>query len=320
MQTYLNLLNEVMEQGTDQLNERTGIVCRYLVGRQLAFDMRDGFPAVTTKKLPFKSGVAELLGFFRGHQSAAQFRELGCGFWDQNANETKAWLENPYRKGREDFLGRIYGAQWTDWTARRVATSDDEVQRLINEGFRVRLHDPVRNETLLERSINQLEDAARTIMTNPTDRRIIVSAWRPDEFDLMALPPCHMDYRFTPNVEQRTLDVVMTMRSADLFLGVPVNIATTSVFLAVMARLTGYTPARVVVQMTNVHLYGNHFDQVREQLARTPHTPPRLALSGAIRALSSVDEVSGAFTRIEPQDIALDGYQCEAPIKAPMAA
>lgn len=319
MEQYHDLLRAVLERGVLQHNARTGEDCLALAGWQLQFDLQDGFPAVTTKQLFFKSVVGELLGFFRGYDNAADFRALGCRIWDQNANETRAWLDNVNRKGTDD-LGRIYGVQWTKWRDSRVARSQAERDALAAKGYAELLFDRDRGAWMMERSINQLEDAARKIMTNPSDRRIIISAWRPDEFDQMALPPCHVDYRWVPFEDRRELHVVMSIRSWDLFLGSPFNVASTALFLAIMARLTGYTARTVTIHATNAHIYGNHVDQVREQLARSHFDQPQLSLSDRIAPLASVDQIPGAFARIEPADIELLNYRHHAPIRAPMAA
>ncbi len=319
MENYHNLLQAALEQGVDQFNVRTNKLCRVLVGYQLQYDMADGFPAITTKKLAFNNMKGELLGFFRGYDNAADFRALGCTVWDQNANETAAWLTNPYRKGVDD-LGRIYGKQWTDWKDRRIVTSEAEQYRLSQLGYQTIMRDKDAEQVLMERSINQLENALRTIITNPSDRRTIVSGWNPAEFDQMALPPCHMDYRFVAFEDTKTLHVVMTIRSWDLFLGAPFNIASTSLFLAIMARLAGYTPGTVTIQATNAHLYEDHFDQVKEILTRDHFDAPQLVLSDRIKPIENLDDIAGAFTRIEPSDLSLEGYQSHAAIKAPMAA
>lgn len=320
MENYHALMSNVMQNGIDQLNKRTGQVCRVIPGAQLQYDLREGFPAITTKKLIQKGGKGELLGFFRGYTNAADFRALGCHFWDQNANETKAWLENPNRIGHDD-LGRIYSSQWTDWKDRRVVDTFDtaKVEYLEKMGYKTIIAG-VAGVHVMERSINQLENSLRTIITNPSDRRILVNGYNPGELDLMSLPPCHMNYAFIPMEEQKELHVVMFMRSADLFLGVPVNIYTTSLFLSIMARLAGYTPATVTIQMANCHIYESHFDAVKEQLARSHFPSPKLVLSDEIPCGVSVDEIPGVFTRIEPHHISLEGYQCHDAIKAPMAA
>jgi thymidylate synthase len=323
MQNYHQLLKTVLEHGLDQFNTRTGKVCRAVVGYQLQFDLAAGFPAITTKKLAFNNMKGELLGFFRGYSNAADFRALGCTVWDDNANKTAAWLANPNRKGLDD-LGPVYGKQWTDWTSYRETDSadSDAADRLFEEGYRLVCDDG--KVSVFRKSINQLENALRKLITDPSDRRIIVSGWNVGEFDLMALPPCHMDYRFVafdgPSPDApKVLHVVMTIRSWDLFLGAPFNIASTSLFLAIMARLSGMEPGTVSIQATNAHLYEDHYEQVREQLSREHMQQPTLWLSDNIKQ-ASIDNIPGVFTRIQPDDIKLDGYQSHAAIKAPMAA
>lgn len=318
MQNYHELLQEALDHGVDQYNVRTGEVCRTLVGRQLKFDLRDGFPAITTKKLAFQSMRGELLGFFRGYTNAADFRALGCNVWDANANKTEGWLNNPYRKGVDD-LGPIYGKQWTDWIDRRIVSNDAEKRRLLDNGYSVRME--MQGEYLMQRSINQLENALRTLITNPSDRRAIISGWNVAELDMMALPPCHMDYRFVAlesKSTRKTLHVVMTIRSWDLFLGAPFNIASTALFLEIMSRLAGMQTGTVAIQATNAHLYANHFDAAREQISRAHFAAPRIHLSNSIGAVS-VDQIPGAFSRINPEDIDLVGYESHATIKAKMA-
>lgn len=324
MQNYHALLYSVLEHGESQFNARTGKMCLASVGCQLQYNLADGYPAITTKKLAFNGVKGELLGFFRGYTNAADFRALGCGVWDLNANATPGWLANPYRRGTDD-LGPIYGKQWTDWTTYREITSNDSAaaDRLFEEGFRLVCDDG--KVAVFRKGINQIEIALRKLITDPSDRRIIVSGWNVGELDMMALPPCHMDYRFvafdgpTP-ASAKALHVVMTIRSWDLFLGAPFNIASTSIFLAIMARLAGMTPGTVTIQATNAHIYADHFDQVREQLSRDHRPPPVLRLSDRIKPVGSLSEIPGIFARIEPEDIALEGYQSHAAIKAPMAA
>ncbi|MFM7460048.1 MAG: thymidylate synthase, partial [Burkholderiales bacterium] len=235
MENYHRLLEAVLAEGTQQAN-RTGIDAISIPGAVLKFDLTKGFPAVTTKKLAFKSMCGELIAFLRGVSSAAEFRELGCAFWDQNANENLAWLSNPNRKGVDD-LGRVYGVQWRDW--KRADGS----------------------------SIDQVMSALHTIHERPTDRRIIVSAWRPDEFSQMALPPCHVLYQFIVNVERKEINLCMYQRSCDLFLGIPMNIASAALFLSIVGHLTGYTARHVTHFLADAHIYVNHLDQVREQLS-----------------------------------------------------
>ena len=325
MENYHQLLRLTMEQGVDQHNTRTNKLCRALVGHQVQYDLRQGFPALTTRKLPFKNIVGELLGFFRGYDNAADFRALGCHFWDINANETPAWLASPYRRGHDD-LSRIYGKQWTEWMDRRIVDAPAERDRLLGLGYQVRMcaedvsEEGKKTEWLMQRTINQLENALTKLLTDPSDRRVIVSGWNVAELDMMALPPCHMDYRFVAFENPRVLNLVMTIRSWDLLLGAPANICATAIFLSVMARLAGYEPGVVTIQATNAHIYEDHFDQVRELLSRDHLEAPKLILSDNIKRIERLEDIAGVFARIEPSDITMDGYVSHAAIKAPMAA
>lgn len=319
MEKYHDLLQDALTNGIKQENRRTNRVCSVLVGQSISFDVREGFPAVTSKKLAFKNAKGELLGFFNGVDNAADFRALGCGVWDQNANETKAWLENPARKGHDD-LGRIYSKQWVDWKDRRIAQSAIERDAMLAKGYEIEVADEVNHKYAMVRSINQLEKVLTQLLTDCTDRRMIISAWNPAELDLMALPPCHMDYRFVAFEDSKELHLVMTIRSWDLFLGAPFNICNTALLLEIMARLSGFTAATITIQATNAHIYwDDHKEQVKEQLSRDHKALPTLHLSGNIKKVS-LDEVKGAFTRIKVEDIELIGYESHASIKAPMAA
>lgn len=313
MQNYHDLMQRTLAEGKDQVNQRTGEICRTLVGEQLTYKAADGFPCNTARKFAFKNCRGELLGFFRGYTNAADFRAIGCNVWDDNADKTPAWLANRHRKGKGDN-GRIYGAQWTDWKDRRFV---DAVERayLLQEGFVDIMQDKAKGLFGMERSINQLESVLRTLLTNPSDRRLIVSGWNIAEFDQMSLPPCHVDYRFAA-FDDNTLSVVCTMRSWDEFLGF--NVPLTAMFLEIMARLSGRVADRAVVQVSNAHLYSMHFAAVEEMLSRTQFPAPRLVLSDNIKPVT-LDEVEGAFLRIQPEDISLQGYQSHDAIKVEMA-
>lgn len=290
MKQYLALLKTVLSEGTRQAN-RTGIDAFTTTGEMMKFKMSDGFPAVTTKKLAFKTMVGELLGFLRAYDNAQDFRALGCHIWDQNANENNTWLNSKYRRGTDD-LGRIYGVQWRNWKR--------------EDG----------------RSLDQVVEAIKTIMRDPTNRRIIINAWRPDEFEQMALPPCHVLYEFTVNVEKGELNLAMLQRSADCFLGVPFNIASASLMLCLFAKLTSLKPGTFTHFLVDTHIYANHVDQVNEQITREPYALPVLKLSENIKQLdkNATDaEIDAALRAIEPNDIELVNYQYHAAIKAPMA-
>lgn len=331
MQPLHDLMGNILTNGKKQFNKRTGAECRVLTGEQLKFDIRVFFPALTTRKLFLKSTIGELVGFFRGYTSAKDFRDLKCKFWDQNANETKAWLENPIRKGTDD-VGNIYGALWNNWETFKFIKDTEEnkkqISYLIERGWEYisdnYIDHPVVGEpgvyTIMGKQINQLEEAVRKIMTDPSDRRIIITGWNPGEYDFQSLPACHLDYRFVPFEDDKTMDLVMTMRSADGFLGVPANIVNTAAFLHVMCRLTGYTPGTMTIQITNAHLYDNSFDETRELLTRPHQEQPTLTLSDNIKQLQSVDEIKGCFKRINLEDFIITGYNPLGELKVAMKA
>lgn len=289
MQQYHDLLRDVLENGQREPN-RTGIDTLTLPGATLRFDLRDGFPAVTTKKLYFDSVKGELIGFLRGCTSAADFRELGCKVWDQNANETEAWVQNPNRTGTDD-LGRIYGAQWRDWT-------------LID------------HESGLRLSLDQIEKALRQVRQDPSSRRIIVSAWNPGELDEMALPPCHVMFQLLPRSDG-TLHMTMYQRSCDLFLGLPFNIASYALLLELFAAWTGRTAATLTMFLADVHIYETHMAQVKEQLTREEYSLPRLRLDLPLNCFRM--SLTALLDDLRPDHITLRNYQSHPALPAPMA-
>ena len=304
------MMTTALTQGIDQLNTRTNKICRAIVGYQFQTDISKCFSAITMRRLPFVNMKGELLGFFRGYTNAADFRKLGCKFWDKNANETKTWLTNELRKG-EDDLGPIYGKQWTDWVNREIAIGDAERDIYLKRGYEVTMYAKQKdNDTeyqyLMERHINQLEKVLHTLITNPSDRRCIVSGWNVGELDMMALPPCHMDYKFV--VIEGILHCVMGIRSWDLYLGAPSNIAATALFASIMARLAGYKPGTITIQATNAHLYEDSFEATELLLKREVRDLPTLYLSDNIKQITNLEDIKGAFERIEPSDIDLIGY------------
>ena len=278
MKQYLDILEDVMETGIDSSN-RTGTDTRFKHANMTSYDLAHGFPIITTKKFPFKVCVAEMLGFIRAYDSAADFRELGVKFWDDNANKNEQWLNNPNRKG-EDDLGRIYGVQSRDWQGPNG-------------------------------SIDQLKAVVKDLSNGIDNRREIVTHWNPGEIDQMALPPCHMFYQF--GIRDGHLDMIMYQRSCDLFLGVPFNITGYSWLLSVIAHITGLKVGVFSHVMWNYHIYHNHFDQVREQLSRTPHKLPTLKIDPTIQSLNDLE------TWVIPDNFELVGYTHDPLIKAPMA-
>ena len=201
MKQYLDLIKVVLENGTWQEN-RTGIRSISFPGAMMRFDLQTGFPAVTTKKLAFKTAIGELIGFMRAYRNSADFRKLGCGVWDQNANHNIQWLENPYRLEIDD-LGSIYGVQWRQWPAYKLleASKSTQIQDAFSKGYRSigKVLDEGIEKILLYKSIDQLKDCLETIVKNPADRRIIFHGWNCAQIEEMALPPCHLLYQFLPN-------------------------------------------------------------------------------------------------------------------------
>ena len=324
MQNYHDLMQFVLDNGMLQAN-RTGTKAITTAGEMLKYDLREAFPAITTKKLFFESNKGELLGFFRGYTSAAQFRALKCKIWDANANETESWLKSPFRKGTDD-LGPIYGAQWTALQDTKVVFLAEQhlLPAFEKIGYTIQgdltASDGRKTGTVIHRSINQLEKALRDLMKNPTSRRIIIDGWNPAVNDQVCLTACHAQYQFIANVETNELNLCLTIRSNDLLLGHPFNASLSGIFLSIMARLSGFKPGVLTIFIGDAHIYENHVDQVKEQLSREHFPAPTLVLSERIKRLQSVDDIPGVFAAIEPADIWLDGYQSHAAIKAPMAA
>lgn len=323
MVQYHELLSRILFHGEDQINERTGKVCRYIVGEQLKFDLEKSCPVLTSRKIPVISTIGELTGFFKGYASARQFREVGCGFWDSNANATQAWLDNPFRKG-EDDLGEIYGHQWTKWQSVRLLndleSTKEQVQYLKDKGWDFLSATTIADERYIVtvKVINQLEEVVKKILTDPTDRRIIVTGWNPGAMYFQALPACHTEYVFTPSIVTKKLHLTMRMRSTDAAIGVPANILSSSAFLSVVAKLTGYTPSTLTIQMANVHIYDDHLEGVRETLSRDLLDEPSLIISDRVPTLESPAQVKGVFNRIDPTDIYLTNYINQGPLKAKM--
>lgn len=318
LSAYRSTLREILDRGIRRPN-RTGEDTLFLPGVCLKFDMKDGFPAFTARKFAFKSMVGELLGFLRAYQSAADFRALGCKVWDANANTTAGWLANPHRKG-EDDIGRVYGVQWNEWRDWRLATSQAETDELLAKGYRIMVQD-TREEgaqrTMLLKELNLVEGALRTLLTNPTDRRNIITGWRPDEHDRMALPACHMTYTWMADTASNTLHLTTHMRSWDMVLAF--NIQLSSLFLHIMARLSGFQPGTVTMFVDDAHIYMNHIPGLQEMLGRLEHKLPTLGISEKVRKVS-LEEVPGAFKRLEPQDFWLENYVHEPAIAFQMAA
>jgi thymidylate synthase len=263
MRAYLDLLELVLDHGKFK-PDRTGTGTYAVFGAQARFDLAQGFPLLTTKKLHLKSILHELLWFLSGDTNVRYLRENGVTIWDE-------WAD------AEGNLGRVYGAQWCDWR-----TADG-------------------------RSIHQIDAVIEQIQNNPDSRRHIVSAWNVGEIEQMALPPCHALFQFF--VLEGRLSCQLYQRSADLFLGVPFNIASYALLTLMVAQVTGLKPGDFVHTFGDLHLYANHLDQARLQLSREPRPLPTMTLNPAVRDIH-------AFSY---EDFTLTGYDPHPAIKAPIA-
>jgi thymidylate synthase len=292
MHQYLGLLRKAIETGVDR-DDRTGTGTRAIFGEVMRFKMSDGFPAVTTKRLAFRSVLAELLWFIAASSDVNELHALGVRIWDGNAYA-------PYWAPRARFdgdAGRNYGQQWRDWIAPNGA------------------------------HVDQLRDVIAALRSNPSSRRHVVTAWNPGELDDTSLPACHAFFQFF--VAEGRLSLIMYQRSCDLFLGVPFNIAQYAVLLHLVAQFNGLVPDEFVHVLADAHIYRDHMDGVREQLSRTPYPSPRLALDPSLRSLDDVvvryrEIVARARAGEKPgpylDAIArLEQYQFHPPIEAKMA-
>jgi len=280
-QQYDTLCRDVLNNGLMIHNQRTGKGCLTSYGHMMKFDMNDGFPLLTTKKVLFKPLAAELIGFLRAYDNARDFRNLGCNIWDANANETIGWLENPNRRGHDD-LGRIYGVQ-----ARKWRDSFGEIDQL-------------------KRSINKIKNRS-------DDRGLIVTHWNPAELDEMALRPCHLLYQF--GIVNDRLDLCMYQRSADIPLGVPFNIASYALMLHIVAKYTGLKAGIFTHFIANAHVYEDQIDILNNiQLQRqSAGSPPNINISDEICIL---DDIS----KVEMNMFEVTGYVHHPFIKYPFTA
>lgn len=286
---YLDALKLILETGATR-PDRTGTGTLSLFGLQMKFDLTKGFPAVTTKKLAWKSCVSELLWFIEGSGDEFRLKEILYGeryvdkktIWSDNAS-APYWVNKRLQRHPGD-LGRIYGVQWRRWRKPLIRINKVVLQN----------HD-------------QLIELIQGIKTDPYSRRHIISAWNPGELDLMALPPCHVMAQFYVN--NGKLSCQMYQRSADMFLGIPFNIASYALFTHMIAQVCDLTVGELIITVGDAHIYQNHVDQVKEQLSRAPFPLPELKLNSDIKVI----------TDFNLSDIELKNYQCHESIKAPMA-
>lgn len=286
---YLNALKDILNHGNDR-PDRTGTGTRSIFGLQMRFNLNDGFPAITTKKLAWKAVVSELLWFIEGSGDEFRLREILHGerysekrtIWTDNA-EADYWVKRRKQRHPGD-LGRVYGVQWRRWRKPLIRINKVVLQN----------HD-------------QLLELIDSIKTDPYSRRHIITAWNPGELDLMALPPCHMMAQFY--VENGKLSCQMYQRSADMFLGVPFNIASYALFTHMIAQVCNLGVGDLIITVGDAHIYQNHFDQVAEQLTREPLPLATLKLNQDISVI----------TEFGMEDVELEGYTSHEAIKAPMA-
>lgn len=295
MQQYLDLCNRVLSEGVWKEN-RTGVRTLGIIGAHMQFDLADGFPLMTTKRMPQKVWIGEMLGFLRGYDNAALFRQLGCGVWDANANENQQWLNNPHRKG-EDDLGRIYGVQARGWRAyASVTRNSPDYNGLI--------------QYTAVTEIDQLRMVYENLRQGIDSRREIVSHWNPGEIKQMALPPCHMFYQF--GIQGDRLDLSMYQRSCDMPLGVPFNIAGYAWLLQTMAHITGLRPGVFNHFLHDVHIYENQVDILtKKQLLREPLPLPTMRISDRIKTLEDLE------TTAKPSDFVIENYTYHPEVRYP---
>lgn len=263
MKNYLELLSHVMNNGVDR-SDRTGTGTRSVFGYQMRFDLNDGFPILTTKKLHLRSIIYELLWFLRGDTNIKWLNENGVSIWDE-------WAD------KNGELGPVYGYQWRSWPA--------------PDG----------------RHIDQIKNVLQMIEKNPDSRRLIVTAWNPALVDEMALPPCHCLFQFY--VANGKLSCQLYQRSADIFLGVPFNIASYALLTMMVAQVCGLKLGEFVHTLGDAHLYSNHFEQAKEQLTRQPLALPQMKINPDVKDLFA----------FKFEDFTLENYVSAPHIKAPVA-
>lgn len=263
MKNYLELLSHVMNNGVDR-SDRTGTGTRSVFGYQMRFDLNDGFPILTTKKLHLRSIIYELLWFLRGDTNIKWLNENGVSIWDE-------WAD------KNGELGPVYGYQWRSWPA--------------PDG----------------RHIDQIKNVLQMIEKNPDSRRLIVTAWNPALVDEMALPPCHCLFQFY--VANGKLSCQLYQRSADIFLGVPFNIASYALLTMMIAQVCGLKLGEFVHTLGDAHLYSNHFEQAKEQLTRQPFALPQMKINPDVKDLFA----------FKFDDFTLENYVSAPHIKAPVA-
>ena len=287
MKQYIKALEHILENGKER-SDRTGIGTKGVFGYQMRFNLKEGFPAVTTKKLAWRSVVSELLWFLEGGTDERRLAEIHFGKKRTEIIEKKTiWTANADKQGVElghlnndtqKELGPVYGKQWRSWG--KDVGGEDQIKKIISD-----------------------------LRDNPNSRRHIVSAWNVDKIKEMALPPCHTMFQF--HVQDNELSCQLYQRSADMFLGVPFNIASYSLLVHIFSEILHLSPGELIWTGGDCHIYKNHFNQVKEQIKRTPQEAPKLQMP----KVESIEQV----LKTTPKDYKLTGYSPMESIKAPMA-
>ena len=280
MKQYLDLCQRIVDEGVWVENERTGKRCLTVINADLVYDVgANEFPLVTTRKSYWKSAIAELLGYLRGYDNAAQFRAIGCNTWNANANENTAWLNSPYRKG-EDDMGRVYGVQGRRWQNSKGETFD------------------------------QLRKIYDNLRNGIDDRGEILTFYNPGEFHMGCLRPCMHTHTFSLLGDE--LHLTSSQRSSDVPLGQNFNQIQTYVLLALVSRITGHKPGKVFHKIVNAHIYEDQLELMRDvQLKREPYPSPKLHINPDIKTLEDLE------TWVTLDDFKVEGYQYHEPIAYP---
>jgi len=287
MKQYLNALEHILQNGKDR-DDRTGTGTRGVFGHQMRFDLREGFPAVTTKKLAWRSVVSELIWFLEGSTDERRLAEIHYGKGRQDlVDKNTIWTANANKQGKDlgyantettKELGPVYGNQWRSWSGS-------------------------------SKTVDQIKEVIKNLQKDPYGRRHVVSAWNAAEIDKMALPPCHTMFQF--HIQDKELSCQLYQRSADMFLGVPFNIASYSLLTCILAKILKLSPGEFVWTGGDCHIYKNHTAQVKEQIKRNPAHMPKLSMP----QFETIKEVVLA----KPKDFQLVDYKPMDSIKAPMA-
>lgn len=312
MRQYLDLLQDVLDNGTVR-DDRTGVGTISVFGRQIRFNMQDGFPAVTTKALAWKAVVSELLFFLEGSTNEHRLAEIkndNKPYAELTEKERKTiWTANYENQGKalgytDGEMGRIYSIQYRGFRGVKEIKDPMYNQDGSIHGYNV-YYDTV--------VVDQVSNVIEQIKSNPNSRRLVVSAWNPVDLNDCVLPPCHVLYQF--DVDGDKLSLMWVQRSVDCGTGLPFNIASYALLLHIVARMTNKIPHELIGSLGNTHIYKNHIDQVKEQLTRTPHKLPQLELPEH----ADYSNIDSFLKSVKTSDFKLLNYEHDEPLKYPMA-